>query len=187
MCPLCHVIYHSCNKGSWRQSLLTTAIRCNVCGRNLITGLTSAASPRVDISSTCKVGQKLGVCLPLLIRSPSAWPSRLLYRRGRKSRRDLRITLYFPWCLLQCFFKKKITMYCILHRRTCFDTVYCQRYQFTIYIKIWPFARTQLATNDGTQCQNTHADVNYFSMQIVNGFQTIKLYLRSSSPQNFYF
>ena len=30
-----------------------------VCGRNLITGLTSAASPRMDISSNCKVGQKL--------------------------------------------------------------------------------------------------------------------------------
>jgi hypothetical protein len=27
--------------------------------------------------------------------SPSAWPSRLLYRRGRNSRRDLWITLYF--------------------------------------------------------------------------------------------
>jgi hypothetical protein len=39
---------------------------CNVCGRNLITGLKSAASPRVDISSTCKVGQKLRVSLPLL-------------------------------------------------------------------------------------------------------------------------
>ena len=62
---------------------------CNVCGRNLITG-----SPRVDISSTCKVGQKLGVSLPLLTRSPSAWPSWILYRRGRKSRRDLWITLY---------------------------------------------------------------------------------------------
>ena len=37
-----------------------------VCGRNLITGLTSAASPRVDISSTCKVGQKLRVSLHLL-------------------------------------------------------------------------------------------------------------------------
>jgi hypothetical protein len=52
-----------------------------VCGRNLITGLTPAASPRVDIPSTCKVGQKLGVSLPLLICSPSVWPSRLLYRR----------------------------------------------------------------------------------------------------------
>ena len=62
-----------------------------VCGRNLITGLTSAASPRMNISSTCKVGQKLGVSVPLLTCSPSAWPSRLLYRRGRKSRRDLRI------------------------------------------------------------------------------------------------
>ena len=67
---------------------------CNVCGRNLITGLTSAASPRVDISSTCKVGQKLGVSLPLLTCSLSAWPSRLLYCRGRKSRRDLWITPY---------------------------------------------------------------------------------------------
>ena len=43
-----------------------------VFGRNLITGLTSAASPRVEISSTCKVGQKLGVSVPLLTCSPSA-------------------------------------------------------------------------------------------------------------------
>jgi hypothetical protein len=60
-------------------------------------GLTSAASPRVHISSTCKVGQKLRVSLPLLTYSPSAWPSRLLYRRGRKSWKDLLIILY-------CFF-----------------------------------------------------------------------------------
>jgi len=52
------------------------------------------ASPRLYISSTCKIGQKLGVSLPLLTCSPSAWPSRLLYRRGRKSRTDLRIILY---------------------------------------------------------------------------------------------
>ena len=52
------------------------------------------ASPRVDISSTCKVGQKFGVSLPLLTCFPSAWPSRLLNRRGRKSRKDLWITLY---------------------------------------------------------------------------------------------
>jgi arginine decarboxylase-like protein len=51
--------------------------------------LTSAASPRVDISSTCKVGQKRGVSLPLLTCFPAALPSRLLDRRGRKSRRDL--------------------------------------------------------------------------------------------------
>ena len=31
-----------------------------------------AASPRVDVSSTCKVGQKVGVSLPLLTCSPSA-------------------------------------------------------------------------------------------------------------------
>ena len=68
---------------------------CNVCGRNLITGLTTVTSPKVDISSTCKVGQNLGVSVHLLTCSPSAWPSRLLYRRGRKSRRDLWTTLYF--------------------------------------------------------------------------------------------
>jgi hypothetical protein len=44
-----------------------------------------------------KVQQKLRVPLPLLTCSPSAWPSRLLYRRGRKSRRDLWITLYLAW------------------------------------------------------------------------------------------
>jgi hypothetical protein len=63
--------------------------------------LTSATSPRVDISSTCKVGQKPGVSLPLLTCSPSALPSRLLYRRGRKSRRDLWITLYIYQTIIQ--------------------------------------------------------------------------------------
>ena len=43
----------------------------HVYGRNLITEFTSAASPRVDISNTCKVGQKLGVSLPLLTCYPS--------------------------------------------------------------------------------------------------------------------
>jgi len=37
---------------------------------------------------------KIGVSLPLLTPSSSAWPPRLLYRRGRKSRRELLITLY---------------------------------------------------------------------------------------------
>ena len=41
-------------------------------GRNLITVLTSAASPSVDMSSTCKLGKKIGVSLPLLTCSPSA-------------------------------------------------------------------------------------------------------------------
>ena len=36
---------------------------CNVCSRNLIRGLTSAASPKEDMSRTCKVGQKFGVSL----------------------------------------------------------------------------------------------------------------------------
>jgi len=51
----------------------------------------------VDISSTCKVGQKLRESLPLLTCSPSAWPSRLLYRKDRKSRGDLWITLYITY------------------------------------------------------------------------------------------
>ena len=69
---------------------------CIICGRKLITGLTSAESARFDISNTCKVRQKFGVPLPLLTCSPSPWSSRLLYRRGQKSRRDLWITLYRP-------------------------------------------------------------------------------------------
>ena len=77
----------------------------NVCGRNLITGLTSAAPPRVDISSTCKVGQKLGVSVPLLTCSPSAWPSWILYHRCRKSRSDLWTTLYF-WDIIS------VSVYC---------------------------------------------------------------------------
>jgi len=44
---------------------------------------------------TYKVGQKLGVSLPLLTCYPSAWPSQLLYLRGRKSWRDIWITLYY--------------------------------------------------------------------------------------------
>lgn len=64
--PLCHMIYLSCDKGLWRQSLLSTMRCCNVCGRNFITRLASAALPWVDISRTCKVGQKLGVS-PLLL------------------------------------------------------------------------------------------------------------------------
>jgi hypothetical protein len=47
-----------------------------------------------ELLSTCKVGQKLGVSLPLLTCSRSAWPSLLLYLRGWKSWRDLRITLH---------------------------------------------------------------------------------------------
>ena len=64
----------TCSTSAWPSRLLYCT-QCNVCGRNLITGLTSAASPRLDISSTCKVGQKLGVSVPLLTCSPSAWPS----------------------------------------------------------------------------------------------------------------
>jgi hypothetical protein len=92
-----------------------------VCGTNLITGSTSTASPRVAISSTCEVGQKIGVSLPLLTYSPSAWTSRLLYRRGRKSRRDLWITLYFSLIIAgNCNFNSfNFKNSCNLARHTC--------------------------------------------------------------------
>ena len=79
--------------------------RCNACRRNLITGLTSAASLRVQISSTCKVGQKLGEILYLLICSFLPCLSWLLRSRVRKSRRDLRITLYIYTAFLDTFAK----------------------------------------------------------------------------------
>ena len=60
-CPTLQLLDVS-TKGGHIEHLPQT---CNVCGRNLITGLTSTASPRVDVSSTCKVGQKLGVSVPL--------------------------------------------------------------------------------------------------------------------------
>jgi hypothetical protein len=84
-------------RGRFQSCNQVPARCCNVCGRNLITGLKSAASPRVDISSTCKIGQKIGVSLPLMTWSPSAWPYRLLYRGGRKSRRYLWTTRYIHW------------------------------------------------------------------------------------------
>ena len=80
--PVIKFLPHTCKARVWQE----LDYRIDI--------LTSAASPRVDISSTCKVGQKIGVSLPLLTCSPSAWPSRLLYRRGRKFRSDLWITLY---------------------------------------------------------------------------------------------
>jgi len=40
---------------------------CNLCGRNVITEFTSAASPKLDISSSCNLGQKGRVSLPQLI------------------------------------------------------------------------------------------------------------------------
>ena len=60
-----------------------------LCGRNLITGLISAASPRLDISSTCKVEQKFwsvstsvdllpfGVTIPATVLQRSEIPERL--------------------------------------------------------------------------------------------------------------
>jgi hypothetical protein len=84
-------LYHSSDKESWRQSTMGC---CNVCGRNWITGLTSAASPGVDIWSTCKVWHTLGEFLYLFICSFLLCLSWLLYCRVRKFRRDLWITLY---------------------------------------------------------------------------------------------
>ena len=65
--------------------------------------------PRHQGWPTCKVGQKLGVPLPLLTCSPSVWPSRLLYRRGWKSWRDLWITLYIASRSISYIFLKNFT------------------------------------------------------------------------------
>jgi hypothetical protein len=92
------ILRHGCGKSRGIGGMYVPPMPRDLpCDRNLITGLTSAASPRVDISSTCKVGQKLRVSLPLLTCSPSALPSRLLYRRCRKSWRDMWITLYYSF------------------------------------------------------------------------------------------
>ena len=103
---------------------------CDMCGRNLITGLTSAASPRVDISSTCKVGQKLGVSLPLLTSSPSAWPSWLLYRRGRKSQRDLWIPPSCLWIKSTAWATKHMN-FCI---NSCLASYNCVKKLWTLQI-----------------------------------------------------
>jgi hypothetical protein len=58
-CPLCHMIYRSCSKGSWRQSLLPTMRYCNMHGRASLQDWCLPTSPMVDISSTYKVGHKL--------------------------------------------------------------------------------------------------------------------------------
>jgi hypothetical protein len=58
-----------------------------VCGRNLITSLTSASSPRVDISSTCRVGQNWSVSpsvdmLPFGVTIPATVPQRSEIPKG---------------------------------------------------------------------------------------------------------
>jgi len=64
---------------------------------DLITGLTSSAPPRLHISSSCKVGQKLGEILYPLICFFLPCLSCLLRSQFSKSRRDLWITLYFSF------------------------------------------------------------------------------------------
>jgi len=88
--------------GTWNSSRVAAcalrnevAVRSHVaCSRNLITGLTSTASPRVHISSSCKVGQKLGDILYPLICFFLLCLSWLLRSQFSHSRRDLWITLY---------------------------------------------------------------------------------------------
>ena len=84
-----------------------TSVATRVAG----TGLTSAASPRVHISSTCKVGQKLGEILYLSICSFLPCLSWLLRSRVRKSRRDLWITLYIYKCKLLHNFTRLILLF----------------------------------------------------------------------------
>jgi hypothetical protein len=68
--------------------------------------------------------------LPLLKCSPSAWSSRLLYRRGRKSRRVLRITVYFL-----CIISSPPLFYCCYYK-----IAYCcykiEMYLFSAYVMV---------------------------------------------------
>jgi hypothetical protein len=128
-----------------------------VCGRNLITGLTFAASPRVDISNTCRLGQKLGLSLPLLTCSASAWPSRLLYRRGRKSRTDLRITLYLSTSSHKRhdFRKKKILgIKCVFR----FPLKICLKY-FSLWITLYVPLLSAFRCSSITRMLAVHMDV----------------------------
>ena len=106
---------------AWNSSRVAAcALRNEEAGRGHRPRLSSMCEKRLSgalrsqrISSTCKVGQKLGVSLPLLTCSPLAWPPRLLYRRGRKSRRDLWITLYFQlFCVCQAMGPRRIKSVC---------------------------------------------------------------------------
>ena len=85
---------------SWISELDCATTKTDTAERSVATrvagtGLTSAASPRVHISSTCKVGQKLGEILYLLICFFLPCLSWLLRSRVRKSGRNLWITLCF--------------------------------------------------------------------------------------------
>jgi hypothetical protein len=68
------------------------------------------------------------VSLPLLTCSPLAWPCRLLYRIGRKSRRDLWITLYiyinFLTLIPQKFFSGFQVVACIQTEEAVLKTSY---------------------------------------------------------------
>jgi hypothetical protein len=100
---------------------------------------------RKDISSTCKVVQKLGVSLPLLTCSPSAWPSRLLYCRGRTSRRDLWTTLY-------------IYIYTYTYY-----TLYTHMHTFALILTLTSQASTRESNTHGSMRHITHsANFSYY-------------------------
>ena len=90
---------------------VSPVIKC-VCGRNLITGLTSSASPRVDISSTCKVGQKLGVSLspcrhaPLRRDHPDYCTAEVGNPRGTYELPCINAKVELTLCLIKCHVMK---------------------------------------------------------------------------------
>jgi hypothetical protein len=55
---------------------------------------TPSFCPTLQVLEMCTLGDAADVN-PVIRFLRHAWPSRLLYRRGRKSRRDLWVTLYF--------------------------------------------------------------------------------------------
>ena len=126
-------LYTLVTEVQWRWKNMRDCFHCSACRRNLITGLTSAASPRVHISSTCKVGQKLGEIFYLLICSFLPCLSWLLRSRVRKSRRDLWITLYTQR-------HRRITVHwnftCVLLNHSLFQPVRFPEYHELIWVRM---------------------------------------------------
>jgi hypothetical protein len=142
-----------------------------VCGRNLITGLTSATSPRADISSTCKVGQKVGVSLPLLTCSSSAWASQLLYCRGRKSQRDLWITLYIAYTYSK--FSTKIYGYTIRYFKIPLQwKVKVKNFQHRCNVNLWysKYKNTEMY-NHTPSLPHQHSECETHNITVTSPYQ----------------
>jgi len=110
------------------------------------------------ISSTFKVGQKLGVSLPLLTCSPSVWPSRLLYRRGRKPQRDLNELPYVRARARACIY---IYIYTHTHTHTA-RVIYIYTHTFLDHVRRVLTGSPSFVGHVRCVCVHTHTQGNSF-------------------------